>query len=312
MMVLVDALICLSLIGLAVQVVISTSLFRAVTVFITFGVLMALAWARLYAPDLAIAEAALGAGIMGALLLNTLRRLGNSPDQDPFEEPNGHVYMRFLVAMLSAAIALAIALAALEIPGEQVTAGDLILERMPQTGIGNPITAVLVLFRGHDTLVEVVVLVLVYAGAMALLARPGDSAPRLSVAADMHLELPRLLASLIAPLTLLIAVYLLKTGSNVPGGAFQGGAVLAGGGTLLLLSGRLHPVEQISFPLALGLVSGVLGFLGIGFWMLATGHAMLAIPGTWAIYLIEFGVMLSIAVALTLLLGGTRGLVRMR
>lgn len=45
---------------------------RSVVLFIIFGVLMALAWARLDAPDLALAEAAIGAGLTGALLLDTL------------------------------------------------------------------------------------------------------------------------------------------------------------------------------------------------------------------------------------------------
>jgi uncharacterized MnhB-related membrane protein len=46
---------------------------RAVVLFIVFGLLMALAWARLAAPDIALAEAAIGAGLTGALLLDALR-----------------------------------------------------------------------------------------------------------------------------------------------------------------------------------------------------------------------------------------------
>ena len=40
--------------------------------FIVFGLLMALAWARLAAPDIALAEAAIGAGLSGAMLLDTV------------------------------------------------------------------------------------------------------------------------------------------------------------------------------------------------------------------------------------------------
>ena len=46
---------------------------RAITLFIALGLLLALVWARLNAPDLALAEAAIGAGIAGALLLAALR-----------------------------------------------------------------------------------------------------------------------------------------------------------------------------------------------------------------------------------------------
>jgi len=52
---------------------------RAIVLFIAFGLLMTLIWARLSAPDIGIAEAAIGAGLSGALLLDalgTLRRRG--------------------------------------------------------------------------------------------------------------------------------------------------------------------------------------------------------------------------------------------
>ena len=51
-------------------------LFRAVVLFIAFGLTMTLAWVRLEAPDLALAEAAIGAGLTGALLLDALGHLG--------------------------------------------------------------------------------------------------------------------------------------------------------------------------------------------------------------------------------------------
>jgi energy-converting hydrogenase B subunit D len=53
-------------------------LFRAVVLFIAFGLLLAVAWVRLSAPDVALAEAAIGAGVTGALLLVTLGRLESS------------------------------------------------------------------------------------------------------------------------------------------------------------------------------------------------------------------------------------------
>lgn len=53
----------------------SRDLFRAVVLFIVFGLLVALAWIRLQAPDVALAEAAIGAGLTGALLLDALGHL---------------------------------------------------------------------------------------------------------------------------------------------------------------------------------------------------------------------------------------------
>lgn len=67
-----DLLLCLTLFITAALALGSARLFRAVVMFIVFGLMMALAWARLEAPDIALAEAAIGAGLTGVLLLDTL------------------------------------------------------------------------------------------------------------------------------------------------------------------------------------------------------------------------------------------------
>jgi energy-converting hydrogenase B subunit D len=70
-----DILLALALIWSAVRSLTVRDLFRAVILFIVFGLLMALAWARLDAPDIALAEAAIGAGLAGAMLLDTVGHL---------------------------------------------------------------------------------------------------------------------------------------------------------------------------------------------------------------------------------------------
>ena len=50
-------------------------LFRAVIKFIALGLLIAVAWVRLRAPDVALAEAAVGSGLTGALILSALVRM---------------------------------------------------------------------------------------------------------------------------------------------------------------------------------------------------------------------------------------------
>lgn len=77
-----DILLCLTLIWLAWQVLASRDPFRAVVLFISFGMLMALGWVRLQAPDLALAEAAIGSGLTGALFLSALRKVaGGKKDE---------------------------------------------------------------------------------------------------------------------------------------------------------------------------------------------------------------------------------------
>jgi uncharacterized MnhB-related membrane protein len=70
-----DVALALTLVGVAWGALAAADLFKGVVLFIALGLLMALAWVRLSAPDLALAEAGIGAGLAGALLLAALRRL---------------------------------------------------------------------------------------------------------------------------------------------------------------------------------------------------------------------------------------------
>ena len=65
-----DIVLIGALIWLAIRVLAEVKLFKSVVLYIAFGLLVALAWVRLSAPDIALAEAAIGAGITGALLLD--------------------------------------------------------------------------------------------------------------------------------------------------------------------------------------------------------------------------------------------------
>lgn len=67
-----DLLLGLTVCTTAALSLASRELFRAIVMFIVFGLSMALVWVRLEAPDIALAEAAIGAGITGVLLLDTL------------------------------------------------------------------------------------------------------------------------------------------------------------------------------------------------------------------------------------------------
>lgn len=73
-----DLLLAGALLWSALSILTTRRLDRAIVLFIAFGLLMALAWARLLAPDIGIAEAAIGAGLAGALLLDALGALRGS------------------------------------------------------------------------------------------------------------------------------------------------------------------------------------------------------------------------------------------
>lgn len=71
----IDGLLAILLLWLAANTLFSQTLFKAIVLFIAFGLVLSLVWVRLDAPDIALAEAAIGAGLTGALLLSALARL---------------------------------------------------------------------------------------------------------------------------------------------------------------------------------------------------------------------------------------------
>ena len=82
-----DGLLMLTLLGLAWQALKSPDLFKAIVLFIAFGLAMALAWVRLQAIDIALAEAAIGAGLTGALLLKALAQSNELADRVSDDHP---------------------------------------------------------------------------------------------------------------------------------------------------------------------------------------------------------------------------------
>lgn len=78
-----DALLSIALLWSATRAMTAADLFHGVVLFIVFGLLMALAWARLAAPDIALAEAAIGAGLAGAMMLDTVGHLRSKNREEP-------------------------------------------------------------------------------------------------------------------------------------------------------------------------------------------------------------------------------------
>jgi len=63
------------LIGCAIAVNLTPSLLQAVIIFMSYSSVMCLLWILMESPDLAITEAAVGAGVSGLLFLQTLRKI---------------------------------------------------------------------------------------------------------------------------------------------------------------------------------------------------------------------------------------------
>src|SRR5690606_16302506 len=103
---------------------------------------------------------------------------------------------------------------------------------LPISGASHPVTAVLLNFRGYDTFLEVAVLTAAALANLGLQSRLAEPALR-----PVHNGMLDALTGWLAPVMLLVAVYLYWAGTKEAGGAFQAGALLAACGLLLRLSG---------------------------------------------------------------------------
>ena len=141
--------------------------------------------------------------------------------------------------------------------------GNSLLEKTSTVaGIPNAVTAVVVYFRGLDTLGEVSVLFLVSTGVGLLLGRGekvgrSQSSPSAIVAHAKTLVLPHFI---------LTGLYITLHGHLTPGGGFQGGVMAAGVSLLLILAG-----DKIKNHKVLHALEGVVGSL----------YALVAISGIW-------------------------------
>jgi multisubunit Na+/H+ antiporter MnhB subunit len=294
-----DLLLAALLLGLAWTALSTADLKRSVVMFIAFGLLLAIVWARLQAPDLALAEAAIGAGLAGALLLVALR------DETGGNGSAAQLYRgrRWLIDLLALGMTCFIGWAlwitlSLE-PGERLAQAA--YEMLELSGVSNPVTAVLLNYRGYDTLLELVVVLTAVLGVLVI----GRERRGYRQAGPVFCGLVRWLV----PLLILAAGYLLWIGAHAPGGAFQAGAILAAAGVVLRLAGNDNAGLPDGYALRLALVAGIGLFLLVGIGVTVNGGEFLRYPKAWSgslILLIESAATLSIAAALALAYRGGR------
>ncbi|WP_019341745.1 hydrogenase subunit MbhD domain-containing protein [Stutzerimonas stutzeri] len=290
-----DGVLGLLVLGLAFGALHGRNLYASVLLFIAFGLALALVWARLGAADLALAEAAIGAGLTGVLLFTALSR---QPGPAYLPEATGtRLRLGAAAVVLPMLILLVQGLAPLSEVEPRLPA--LISRHLDETGVSHPVTAVLLNYRAWDTLLELAVLLLALLGARQLGPRPLDLVE--------PWPLLRAWARVLAPLLVLAAGYILWRGASAPGGAFQAGALLASGVVLLRLSGLLPRLRWSFMPLRLLVLGGLLVFVGVALATAWLGDGWLTYPSDAAkllILMIEAVATLSIAASLSLLVVG--------
>lgn len=278
-----DIVLGVGMIIAAVGALWSRDLFRAVVLFVVFGLLGALAWMRLQAPDVALAEAAIGAGLTGALLLDALGHLRDAGAPIPHAR-------RSAAALLSIGVASALLLAVLdrEVPSTNLAAQ--VQLALPMSGVEHAVTAVLLQFRSYDTLLEIAVLLVAAIIALALrdgaTSTPTSTPPSPRRDSPIRASLLTSLVRLLLPVMIVTAVYLLWAGAFQPGGAFQAGAVLAALGVIWRIAGGRLPSTLFTRWGHASLIGGFATFLGLASAMLWLGRPLLAWPSPAAAHVI--------------------------
>ncbi len=204
---------------------------------------------------------------------------------------------RFAVVALALAFVAVLADAMLGLAPAAIDLRAAVAAHLPESGVSHPVTAVLLNYRGYDTLLEIAVLLLAFLAILAVSG--GADAPDVAPPRAAHAVL-QTLARLAAPLAVVVAVYLLWAGAFRPGGAFQAGAVLAAAAVLLHLAGLLRGWNSPRFWLRVGLAAGFAVFLAVAA-VLSTQGALLEYPPDLAgalILLIESGLTLSLGLIL--------------
>lgn len=263
---------------------------RAASLLLTggAGLVTALTFAWLSAPDLALTQLAVEVVTMVLILLG-LRWLPPRVEDDE-EHPKQNVVRAFvrrfrdlIIAVVSGAGLSAIAYAVLTRPHPQGISSFFVQQSLPLGGGANVVNVILVDFRGFDTFGEITVLGIVALTVYALLRRfrPPPESLALPTARqqlptndkllgryaepdpktlipDGIMKIPAVLVRLLMPIAALISLYFLIRGHNLPGGGFVGGLIMATAIILQYIVGgviwvetrqRLHPQNWIGLGL---------------------------------------------------------------
>lgn len=292
----IDSLLAGLAVFLAVRCLLAPTLSQCVFLFFAFGLALALAWARLAAVDVAIAEAAIAAGFLGVLLMDALRDFSSSPETT--QGGTGKSTLSLGLLGLGLTLFLAIAIEAVwSVPDGGGLTGAA-ATHLPESGVEHPVTAVLLNYRSYDTWLEVGVVLI---ALLALFVVGGNERLSRPFTPDRDPVLRQVIL-FFTPILFLVGAFLLYLGKTEPGGAFQAAVLWGAGGILLYLGG--WPVFSVIpyWIRQLVLTAGVGFFLLLGFIFMAGQSALFEYPPAHAgllILIVETLAALSIAAALT-------------
>ena len=248
----------------ALAIVRTKHLFAAVILTGIFSLLIAANFFLLDAADVALTEAAIGAGISTVLFLGALALTGE-------HERSGSAN-RLLALSVVVVTTLILIYATFDKPRFGDPAAPVhqhvapwYIENTPKyIDIPNIVTAVLGSFRGYDTLGEVFVVFTAGIGVLFLLGsrprrRPGPEQSTVTESGQglRHYLIPRIVGRLLVPFIVLFGLYVQFHGEYGPGGGFQAGAIVAAAFILYsLLEGEAQALRVLPGSVHIGLITG--------------------------------------------------------
>lgn len=189
------------------------------------GLVIALAFIKFSAPDLALTQ--LSVEVVTIMLL--LMALYFLPQHTPAESSQSRRGRDLKIAVLAGSCAALLTWAVLSRPYEAI-AGFFLANSVPGGGGTNVVNVILVDFRGFDTLGEITVLAIAAIGIFALLEGLKLYAPTADASDrpwnwDTHPLIMATFSRLLLPLALMVAIFILLRGHNQPGGGFIAGLI---------------------------------------------------------------------------------------
>jgi multisubunit Na+/H+ antiporter MnhB subunit len=297
--------LALLILVLAIWTVAARDSFAAAVGFVAYGMLLTLVWVQLQGLDVALIEGAIGGGLTGAMLIAAASRLRRTEAAARAERPG--LPTRLAAALVAACVTAALAVAVLAFPDPAPTLARETAENLAATGVGNPITGVLLAFRAMDTLLEAIVVLFALIGVWSLAPdRAWGGRPGRLERADPG-GILAYLARVLPPIGIVVAIYIFWIGADLPGGKFQGASILAAMWLLARMAGLADAPPVSSSGLRFALIAGPLVFIAIGASGVWTAGAFLAYPDGLAkplIKTIEWALLPSLALTLALILAG--------
>lgn len=254
----------------AVAIIRTKNLFVAVMLMGIASLLIAANFFILDAADVALTEAAVGAGISTVLFLGALaltRERERAPDM-----------RRRLSIVITVLVSLVIIYATFDMPSfgdpdapVHSHVAPWYLEKTPEyVGIPNVVTAVLGSYRGYDTLGEVFVVFTAGIGVLFLLGsrrklRSLEEETEINLGLRHHI-IPRVIGRLLIPFILLFGLYVQFHGEYGPGGGFQAGAIIAASLILYsILEGERHALDVLTQRMLLVMMAtGAILYTSVG------------------------------------------------